>query len=110
MGVSGLRHYPIALYPGKGSPVTIEHEAGWATEPVWTQRLAEKSFMSAGDRTWISRLSSPSPDTILTEQPRLPFIRIAERKRRVRCIVDPLLAQQILGTTQVVLMPCPQCP
>jgi hypothetical protein len=33
-----------ALPPGKGPPVPIVHEAGWASEPVWTQRLQEKSF------------------------------------------------------------------
>jgi hypothetical protein len=39
-----------ALPPGKGPPVPIGQEAGWAPEPVWTQRLEEKSFASAGDR------------------------------------------------------------
>jgi hypothetical protein len=43
-----------ALPPGKGPP-----EARWAPEPVWTQRLKEKSFTSAGDRTPIARPSSP---------------------------------------------------
>jgi hypothetical protein len=38
-----------ALPPGKGPPVPIGQEAGWAPEPVWTQRLEKKS--SAGDRT-----------------------------------------------------------
>jgi len=33
-----------ALPPGKGPPVPIVQEAGWAPEPVWTQRLEEKSF------------------------------------------------------------------
>jgi hypothetical protein len=33
-----------ALSPGKGPPVPIVQEAGWAPEPVWTQRLQEKSF------------------------------------------------------------------
>jgi hypothetical protein len=33
-----------ALPPGKGPPVPIGQEAGWAPEPVWTQRLEEKSF------------------------------------------------------------------
>jgi hypothetical protein len=33
-----------ALVPGKGPPVPIVQEAGWAPEPVWTQRLQEKSF------------------------------------------------------------------
>jgi hypothetical protein len=31
-----------ALPPGKGSPVSIGQEAGWAPEPVWTERLEEK--------------------------------------------------------------------
>jgi hypothetical protein len=48
-----------ALPPGKGPPVPIVQEAGWAPEPVWTQRLEEKSFASAGDRTQIARSSSP---------------------------------------------------
>jgi hypothetical protein len=51
MGVSGQRHAPAALYPGEMTPVPIGQEAGWATEPVWTQRLEEKSFVSTGDRT-----------------------------------------------------------
>jgi hypothetical protein len=37
--------------PGKGPPVPIVQEAGWASELVWTQRLEEISFPSAGDRT-----------------------------------------------------------
>jgi hypothetical protein len=40
-----------ALPPGKGLPVPIGQEAGWAPEPVWTQRLEEKSSASVGDRT-----------------------------------------------------------
>jgi hypothetical protein len=48
-----------ALLPGKGPPVPIVQEAGWAPEPVWTERLEEKSFASAGDRTSIARSSSP---------------------------------------------------
>jgi hypothetical protein len=39
-----------ALLPGKGPPVPIVQEAGWAPEPVWTQRLEEKSSASVGDR------------------------------------------------------------
>jgi hypothetical protein len=34
------------LPPGKGPPAPIVQETGWATEPVWTQRLEEKSFSS----------------------------------------------------------------
>jgi hypothetical protein len=60
MGVSGQRHAPAALLPpGKEPPVPIVQEAGWAPEPVWTQRLKEKSFAPAGDRTSIVRSSSP---------------------------------------------------
>jgi hypothetical protein len=39
------------LPPGKGPPVSIGQETGWAPEPVWTQRLEEKSSASVGDRT-----------------------------------------------------------
>jgi hypothetical protein len=38
-----------ALPSGKGPPVATVQEAGWATEPVWTQRIEEKSFAPAGD-------------------------------------------------------------
>jgi hypothetical protein len=48
-----------AFTPGKGLPVPIVQEAGWAPEPVWTQRLEEKSSAPAGDRTPIARSSSP---------------------------------------------------
>jgi hypothetical protein len=33
-----------ALPQGKEPPVPIGNEAGWAPEPVWTQRLDEKPF------------------------------------------------------------------
>jgi hypothetical protein len=42
MRVSGQRHAPAALYrQGKDPPVPTGQEAGWAPEPVWTQRLEE---------------------------------------------------------------------
>jgi hypothetical protein len=45
MGVSGQRNAPgRALAPGKRPPVPIVQEAGWAPEPLWTQKLEEKSF------------------------------------------------------------------
>jgi hypothetical protein len=40
-----------ALPPGKEPPVPIVQEAGWAPEPVWTQRLEKKSSAPVGDRT-----------------------------------------------------------
>jgi hypothetical protein len=39
------------LPPGKVPPVPIVQEAGWAPEPVWTQRLEGKSSASVGVRT-----------------------------------------------------------
>jgi hypothetical protein len=33
-----------ALASGKGPPVPIVQEAGWAPEPVWTQRIEEKTL------------------------------------------------------------------
>jgi hypothetical protein len=61
-----------ALSPGKGPPLPIVQEAGWASESVWTHKLEEKSFAPAGDRTPIARSSSPYSDTILTELPVSP--------------------------------------
>jgi hypothetical protein len=49
--VSGQRQAPAALYPGNELPIPIGQEAGWASELVWTQRLEDKSFASAGHRT-----------------------------------------------------------
>jgi hypothetical protein len=43
-----------ALAPGTKPPVPTVQEAGCATEPVWTERLEEESFTSAGDRTSIA--------------------------------------------------------
>jgi hypothetical protein len=41
-----------ASRPGRAlPPVPIEQEAWWAPEPVWTQRLEEKSSASVGVRT-----------------------------------------------------------
>jgi hypothetical protein len=51
MGVSGQSHAWPHFAPAKGPPVPIVQEAGWASELVWTQRLEEKSFASARDRT-----------------------------------------------------------
>jgi hypothetical protein len=66
MGVSGQRHAP-----GKEPPVLTVQEAGWVSEPVWTQKLEEKSCACAGNRTSITQSSSPWSYTILTELPRL---------------------------------------
>ena len=47
--MSGQRHAPAALYPGK-DPVPIVQKAGWAPGPVWTgaENLAPTGFRSPG--------------------------------------------------------------
>jgi hypothetical protein len=55
MGVSGQHHVSAALCPWEEPTVPIVQEAGWAPEPVWTQRLEEKFFAAAGDGTIIAR-------------------------------------------------------
>jgi hypothetical protein len=40
-----------ALPPDKEPPVPIVQEAGWAPEPVWMQRLEEKTSACVGDWT-----------------------------------------------------------
>jgi hypothetical protein len=70
MGVSGQHHAPSALYPREripGTHWTGGEAAGLAPEPVWTQRLEEKSSAFVGDRTPVVQ----SAVTILTELPRL---------------------------------------
>jgi hypothetical protein len=64
-GVSGQGQVPAALFPRRKDPGNqpIRHEAGWAPEPVWAQRLEVKSFAAAGGRTLVCSL------TLLTEIP-----------------------------------------
>jgi hypothetical protein len=58
-GVNDQRHALAELYPREKEPrIPLAQEAGWAPEPIWTQRIEEKSFASGGDRTWIARSSS----------------------------------------------------
>jgi hypothetical protein len=52
-GEWSVSHRGHILLLGKGPPVPIVQEAEWASELVWTQRLEEKSFVPAGDRTLI---------------------------------------------------------
>jgi hypothetical protein len=54
MGVNGQHHAPAALYPrGKDPRYALYRRLGGP------QRLEEKSFASAGDRTPVARSSSP---------------------------------------------------
>jgi hypothetical protein len=50
-GEGSASYYGRGLPLGKGPPVPIVQEAGWAPEPAWTQGIQEKSFAPAGDRT-----------------------------------------------------------
>jgi hypothetical protein len=59
MGVSGQRHAPASFFPrGKGPPVPIVQEAGWAPVPVWIQRIEEKLF---------SLCRGPNPDRLVVQ-------------------------------------------
>jgi hypothetical protein len=70
MRVSGQHHAPAALYP-RGKDPRYPLEAGWASEPVWTPRLEEKSSAPVGDRTPVVQSvvrpytdwATPAPDT-----------------------------------------------
>ena len=44
MYVSGQPHDPTSITLGKEHTVHIEHEAGWAPEPVWVVLRREKSL------------------------------------------------------------------
>jgi hypothetical protein len=49
MGVSGQSHAPASLYPwGKDPWYPLDRRA---SDPVWSQRLEEKSSASVADRT-----------------------------------------------------------
>jgi hypothetical protein len=80
MGVCGQRHAPAALYSQEISPVPIVQEAGWASEPVWTQGLEEKPFVSAGDRNSVVHFVVRHY-SLLTELPQL--------LDAYRCIMTP---------------------
>jgi hypothetical protein len=76
--------------PGERTPVPVVQEAGWAPEPVWTQRLKEKSFPSAGNRTPIAQPSSPYSDTILAcAMAQAVCYRPLTTESRVRSRVNP---------------------
>jgi hypothetical protein len=55
----------LALLPGKGTPVPIVQEPGWAPEPVWTQRLEEKFFRFCRGSNPNRPLFNPYSDTSL---------------------------------------------
>jgi hypothetical protein len=71
MGVSGQCHASAALYPWERTSGT-DCTGGWVgLRAGLDTEVEEKYLASAGDRTWITQLSSPQPDTILTELHRL---------------------------------------
>jgi hypothetical protein len=65
-GVTGQRHAPAALCPGKGTPVHTGQEVGWAPEPVWTQEVRGKILcLCRGlnlDRTVVQSVGRDSTD------------------------------------------------
>jgi hypothetical protein len=61
-----------ALLVGKEPPLRIRQDAWWALEPVWTQRLEEKSRASAGIKP--RSPGNPVCSQTMTELPRLFLI------------------------------------
>jgi hypothetical protein len=47
--VSGQRHAPTTIHPGKGPPVAIGYEAVWTSELVWTPKLWENPLPLLGN-------------------------------------------------------------
>jgi hypothetical protein len=72
MRVSGQRHAPAALYPEERTLGT-RCTGGWVgpRDGLDTEARGNNLSASAGDRTSISRSSSPYLHTTLTEIPRL---------------------------------------
>jgi hypothetical protein len=76
-----------SLPPGKGPPVPIVQEAGWAPEPVWTQRSQKKSFAYAADRTPIVQSAlrhytdwaNPAPTRIVDFWIMTPYFFVCKR-------------------------------
>jgi hypothetical protein len=54
-------------------PVFSKYEAGWASDPVWTQGRKQKSLASAGNRTMTALFSSPCPDRYIDYVVLAPF-------------------------------------
>jgi hypothetical protein len=54
-GMIGQRHTSAALYPQKWTQYTHCIGSWVASEQVWTQRLEDKYFASAGDRTSVAQ-------------------------------------------------------
>jgi hypothetical protein len=50
MEMSGQLHAASRFTPGKGPPVPIRKEAGWAPDPAWTLWRTEKCFVPVGNR------------------------------------------------------------
>jgi hypothetical protein len=67
-----------ALVPGKGLPVPTVQGAGWASEPVWTQRLQEKSFRLCQG----SNLDHPVVQPVARHYTKLPSSHILHISRR----------------------------
>jgi hypothetical protein len=108
MGVSGQHHASAALYPpGKGPPVPIVQEAGRAPEPVWTQRLEEKSSATVWDRTPVVQSvvrhytdwATPAPAPWWVLSCKIPSSSYAKR-------ADPRMAKWLRHAVFLMLLGC----
>jgi hypothetical protein len=71
-----------ALTSGKGPPVPIVQESGWAPEPVWTQKLEEEAFrLSRGsnlDGPFVQSVSRRVLTELLLSQVLRGHIKVSE--------------------------------
>jgi hypothetical protein len=91
-----------ALPPEKKNPVPIGQEAGWAPEPVWTQRLEEKSSAPVGDRTPIFHPVVRHYTACATAAPQLisaDIFRTHSAKIRVTTVFPPMLRSHKCSVT-----------
>jgi hypothetical protein len=54
-GVSGQYHAPVALYPGKGTPVPIVQEGPRARDGIWSRSRVSRLTSHSPKRSRISR-------------------------------------------------------
>jgi hypothetical protein len=100
MGVSGQRHAPVALYPpppGERAPVPIVQEAGWAPEPVWTQRVEEKYSRLCRGSNLDRRVAQPVVRhyTAWATPAAMVYMQLNERKSKLRTYAKTCLGSYL---------------
>jgi hypothetical protein len=92
MGVSGHSHAKAMLLPPEIGPwVPTGQEAGWASEPVWPQRLEEKSFC-----LWhVSNLNHPVIQSVIRHYTDYATLAPDEFLRAIKIRSTPSLGEEV---------------